>query len=35
MIMIKFPLTISLINCRGQLEIWMQKIEIWPLAYTT
>ena len=35
MIMIKFHLTISSINCRGQLEIWMQKIEIGPLPYTT
>ena len=28
--MIKFQLTISSINCRGQLEIRMQKIEIGP-----
>ena len=31
MIMIKFHLTISSINCHGQLEISMQKIEIGPL----
>ena len=30
MIMIKFRLTISSINCPGQLEIWMQKIVIDP-----
>ena len=35
MIMIKFHLNISSINCRGQLEIWMQKTEIGPLPYTT
>ena len=35
MIMIKFHLITSSINCRGQLEIWMQKIEIGPLPYTT
>ena len=35
MIMIKFHFTISSINCCGQLEIWMQKIEIGPLSYTT
>ena len=35
MIMIKFHLTISSNNCQGQLEIWMQKIEIGPLPYTT
>ena len=35
MIMIKFHLTISSINCCVHLEIWMQKIEIGPLPYTT
>ena len=35
MIMIKFHLITSSINCRGQQEIWMQKIEIVPLPYTT
>ena len=35
MIMIKFPLTISSITCRGQQEMWMKKIEIGPLPYTT
>jgi len=33
--MIKFHLIISSINLRGQLEIWMQKIEIGPFHYTT
>ena len=33
--MIKFHLTISSINLHGQREIWMQKIEIGPLPYTT
>jgi len=33
--MIKFHLTISSINRHGQREIWMQKIEIGPLPYTT
>ena len=35
MIIIKFPLTISSINCRGQLEIGMPKIEIGSLPYAT
>ena len=35
MIMIKFHLTISSVNCLEQLENWMQKIEIGPLPYTT
>ena len=35
MIMIKFHLTISSFNCRWHPEIWMQKIEIGPLFYTT
>ena len=35
MIMINFHLTISSVICRRQLEIWMQKIEIGPLPYTT